>query len=311
MKLNKKQSIKKWNQFIDENSQIFEDFKDKSFPVLLKKIYSLIRKDIINNGDNFFNNNYQIDSFNIDIVINYQKGNKEPYYSNINIYDILTEPEKPVIIPVKIVDDKIDIDYLMSIISHEIRHIYDIYTVSGDVEIQEFVKSMTISKFKNKCPEFVELVYLSLEHELITRHNMLYEMYRYINIIDKDKLFEIFKKSFVYEALTKLQNFDYLEFIKKPDILEFTKEFSESIGDQFDGDLIKYYSNWNNFFKQKSQEFIEYVNDILDDIIEDVKNNEIYERLCGYISYNEDIGNKVSLKIFEKLIENKNENFKL
>ena len=309
--MDKDKSIKKWEEFIINNKKLFEDFKNKSFPVILKKICSIIRKDIVNSGDKSFNKNYNIDAFNLNIIVDYHKGSKEPYYANINIYDILTKPNDLVVIPVKVTDHNINVNYLMSIISHEIRHIYDIYTVSGDVEIQDFIKSITTFKYKNKYPEFTELVYLSLEHELIARHNMLYEMYRYINITDKNKLLEIFRQSFAYEALLKLQNFNHKNFIEKDGVLEFTKEFSESIKDHFDGNLETYYEKWNIFFKEKSEEFLNYIDVILDDIIDDVKNNKTYERLCGFISYNEDIGSKISHKLFKKMVKNKNENFKL
>ena len=149
------------------------------------------------------------------------------------------------------------------------------------------------------------MVYLSLEHELIARNNMLYEMYRYVEITDKKQLYEIFKQSYVYKSLDYLNNFDYLSFIKHENILEFTIDFSKSINDDFDGNILNYYKKWYDFFKQKSKEFLSYVDKMLDKIIYDIENNITHERLCGYISYNEDIGSKVSQKLFEKMIKNK------
>lgn len=289
----------KLNKYI----KLFEDFKNKSIPEIIKKISYTIRKDLIINGNNSFKKNYNIDSINVNIIVNFKKSNKKPYYSNINIYDIIKGIE-PIDIKIIVEDNKIDINYLMSIISHEIRHIYDIYTVSDDIEMEEFVKSIPINKYKNN---FINLVYLSLEHELIARHNMLYELYRWINITDKSKLYEIFKTSYVYKSLIDLNNFNHLDFINnEKDILKFTNNFSNDIKDNFDGDLIKYYQKWEYFFKEKSKEFLSYIDSMLDDIIEDVKNNKIYERQCGFISYNEDINNKISEKIFYKIIVEKN-----
>ena len=34
----------------------------------------------------------------------------------------------------------IDINYLMSVITHEIRHVYDIFTISQDTEFKSFTK---------------------------------------------------------------------------------------------------------------------------------------------------------------------------
>ena len=288
--------------------KLFEDFNNKSFPNILKKICLIIRKDIINNGNNIFEKEYNIDNFNIIIKVNYKKAEKQPYYSNINIYDVTSNinNDNPVLILINVSDLEIDINYLMSIISHEIRHIYDIYTTEEDDDVSDFLKSISVTKFKGRN-EFINLVYLSLEHELIARHNMLYELYRWINIIDKQKLLEIFKESYVYTALQNLKMFDHDKFTQNnKDIQNFTIEFSKSINDDFDGNIEKYYDKWETFFHKKSDEFLNYVDKMLDDIIDDIKNDRIYERLCGYISYNEDINSNVSKNTFNNILMEKN-----
>jgi len=285
---------------------IFENFQEKSTPNIIKKISNLIRKDLIINGDNSFNKKYSIDDFNLHIIIEYKKGKHQPYYSNVNIYNIIKNIE-PIEIKVLVTDNKIDINYLMSIISHEIRHIYDIYTVVDDSEMIDFVKSSIVSKYKNEN-NFIGYVYLSLEHELIARHNMLYELYRWIEITDKDALYDIFKKSYTYKALTQLNTFDSVKFVNSENNLKlktFTENFSKDIGDNFNGDLFLYYKNWEDFLKSKSNEFLSYVDKMLDDVISDVKNEKIYERLNGFISYNEDILSKLSYKLFDNLIQEK------
>ena len=286
--------------------QIFENFQEKSTPNIIKKISNLIRKDVTINGDNSFDKKYSIDDFNLHIILEYNNGAHQPYYSNINIYNIISGIE-PIIIKVIIIDINIDINYLMSIISHEIRHIYDIYTIVDDSEMNEFIKSSIISKYKNQN-DFISYVYLALEHELIARHNMLYELYRWIQITDKNELYNIFKKSYTYTALSQLNNFDSIKFVNNENILKlktFTENFSNDIGDDFNDDLFLYYKNWEIFFKNKSKEFLSYVDEMLDDIIQDITNKKVYERLNGFISYNENILNKLSQKLFEKLIKEK------
>ena len=286
--------------------QIFENFQEKSTPNIIKKISNLIRKDVTINGNNSFDKKYSIDDFNLHIILEYKNGGHQPYYSNINIYGIISGIE-PIIIKVIIIDINIDINYLMSIISHEIRHIYDIYTIVDDSEMNEFIKSSIISKYKTQN-DFVSYVYLALEHELIARHNMLYELYRWIQITDKNELYNIFKKSYTYTALNQLNNFDSIKFINNENILKlkiFTENFSNDIGDDFNDDLFLYYKNWEIFFKNKSKEFLSYVDEMLDDIIQDITNKKVYERLNGFISYNENILNKLSQKLFEKLIKEK------
>jgi hypothetical protein len=284
--------------------KLLEDFNYKSNPEIIKKICNLIRKDIINNGDRSFSKNYNIDDINLDLVIDFSLNSKHPYYSNVNIYDIINGVE-PVLLRIIVVDETIDVDYLMSVISHEIRHIWDVYTVSSDYEIDDFKKSIAITKFKKtgKMSKFINLVYLSLEHELIARHNMIYEMFRWKNIVDKEKLVDLFEKSYINQALQQLKSFSYLEILNEPDLYNFTIEFSKNIGDNFDGDLQKYYLNWEFLFKQKSDLFLSYVDSMIDDVISDIKNNKIYERNnIGFISYNESIGGNYLKTIFNKKV---------
>ena len=293
----------KWSKYI----KLFEDFSEKSYPQLIKKVCLVIRKDIESNGDKYFKKLYNIDGLNILININFRVGTKQPYYSNINIYDIIRGIE-PHLIEFSITDLEIDLNYLMGIISHEIRHIYDILTTVDDLDVKDFLKSKVITEYKrdglNK--EFINLVYLSLEHEMIARHNMLYEMFRWQGFSNKNELYKLFEKSYTYDALIQLRGFDFNNFIKNEDILDFTYKFSKSIGDNFDGDIVKYYSIWNNFFIRKSDEFLGYVDSMLDDVIDDIKNERIYERLCGLISYNENIGMGVYNKLLSKMIDDKN-----
>lgn len=295
--------------------ELYEDFSKKSIPEELKYIFNQIRPDLIKNGNNSFSKNYIILGFDLNIIVDYKCGDKKPYYSNIDIYKILTELDKSVEIKINIVDLEIDINYLMSVISHEIRHIYDLYTTSSDIEINEFLKVRTINKYMNTIfRSFINLVYLSLEHELISNYNMLYEQFRWINITDKNKLYEIFKMTFTYTGYELLKNFDSDSFIKNHNINElknFTNEFILDIKDNFEqiidiNDLLSYYKKWEMFFKNKSEEYLSYIDNMLDEVIYDIINNKVYERLCGYISYNEDIGTNRTFNVFNRLLENKN-----
>ena len=293
-------NLNKWKTHI----KTFEDFNQKSIPNELKAISYKIRNDVINNGNNSFNKNYDI-GVSINIIINFEQGNKKPYYSSINIYDILSNVE-PIIIEVQVEDNTIDINYLMSIISHELRHVYDIFTVADDSEIEDFKKSLYIKNLKNKNKYFLDLVYISLEHELITYYNMLYELYRWIGITDKKELYKIFKTSYTYKALQKLKDFNSNNFLKD-DVLDFTKEFSDKIGDEFNGDLKEYYKKWELFFHKKSNDFSSYTDSMLDDIISDIENNKIYKLYKNRYNPNTEIF-KIGLsgKLFKKLLDEKN-----
>jgi hypothetical protein len=120
--------------------KLYEDFSQKSILELIKKISYTIRKDVINNGNNSFSKHYVIDAFDILLKIRYKIGDYKPYHSDVNIYDILSGKE-PIDIIVDVQDININVDYLMSIISHEIRHIYDIYTMVEDSYFEELKKN--------------------------------------------------------------------------------------------------------------------------------------------------------------------------
>lgn len=292
----------------EKYKKILESLNEIKFPNQLKKISNIIRTDLISNGNNSFYKSYDINNISFNLNIIYTKGIKEPYYSNINIYNIIENPYNEVPINVYVKDIEIDINYLLSIVSHEIRHIYDILTVDKDYEINSFINSMYVSKYKETIyTDFIHLFYLSLEHEMIARHNMLYDQLRWINITDKNKLYDIFKKSFVYKSLVDLGKFDYLKFIENKDLnnlLQFTNEFSKDIkygilcNDK--NDIINFYKGWSDKFKEKSNEFLLYVNEIIDDIIYDIENNIIHESLYNK-TYHEDIS-YVNIELLQKLI---------
>lgn len=226
-------------------------------------------------------------------------------FANINIYEILTNQDKDIDIKVIVNDQDIDFNYLIPIISHEIRHVYDIFTIASEVEMKSFINSLHLSKFKNtKFNEFINLFYLSLEHKLIARNNMLYDSFRWLNITDKNELYKLFQKSYVNNALIQLKSFDSNTYINKFDrkeLEDFTIEFSDKIEDNFIS-IEDYYQKYEILFKSKSEEFLNYINELLDDVINDIINNKTYERFTGYSSYNENINNKYMVNLKNNII---------
>jgi len=278
----------------------FENFKYKNIPDEIKKVCIEIRKDLINK---FFNKIYLIGDVNIKVILNFSKTTK-PYYSNINIFDILNGI---VIIPIKIETEiNFDIDYLMGIITHEIRHVYDIFTVADDSEIDDFKKSLFLKSLTEKNKEFIELVYLSLEHELIAYNNMLYESYRYLNVSDKKILLNLIKESHTFKSLQKLKSYNSEEFIKNNNsdkLRKFTDEFSTIFKDDFNDDLNLYYKKWEIFFRKKADEYTKHFYKIADDIVRD----NLYEFYKNRYDFGTSIF-KIGLcgKLFKKLIKEKN-----
>ena len=288
---------------------VMESLNEKTFPNQLKKISNILRKDLLSNGDSSFSKSYDINDITFKLNVIYKNGNREPYYSSINIYSLIEDPYSEVPLNIYVTDTTIDFNYLLSIISHEIRHIYDILTASEDYEFNSFLNSMYVSKYKTSIySDFIYLFYLSLEHELIARNNMLFDQMRWINITDKNKLYGIFKESFVYKSLIDLQNFDFMNFCKTKDyngLLKFTNEFSKDIKYgvicNTPDDVINFYKGWSDKFKEKSKEFLVYVDEMIDDIINDIEHNIIHESIDNK-TYHEDIS-YVNVELLQKLIK--------
>lgn len=228
-----------------------------------------------------------------EVVVNFTKSNNKLYYSNVNIYNLLYDNKK-IVIPIFIEDNEIDKDRLVSIISHELRHIYDIYTIESDSDMLNFIRSLQISIIKkdidNKYEQFLYLVYLSLEHELLARYTMLYAQYKNCNC-SREKLYKIFEKSYLFKFFELLDDFDSLKFVNNFDInllLKFTDIFNKHFkGDECNNleDLKKYYKNWENYFKEKSKEYLEISYKVLDDLSNNIIKEVYYYN--KYSSYNE------------------------
>jgi len=261
----------KHNNFI-KLKNIYENFDFKSIPGEIKELSKIIRKDI---SKQIFKKYELGDDIEIEIILKYTQKSK-PYYSNINIFNILNQDKNiPIIINV---EKNYDLNYLMGIISHELRHIYDIFTISNDIEMIEFQKSLYIKTLKDKNKDFLDLVYMSLEHELIAYNNMLYETYRWLNITDKNKLLNLIKKSYTYKSLYKLKDFDHISFIKKYNNLEtFVIEFSDLFEDKYNGNISDYFKQWELFFKDKAKTYLKQIDIMIDEIINDINNDKTNE----------------------------------
>ena len=278
------------NNIVMKHIKIFEDFNQTTIPEILKKISNIIRIDLINNKDSSFTKNYIIDSFDIKLEIKYIKNTKKPYYSKINIFDILLNPSNTVDIIVNVEDITIDIDYLLSIIIHEIRHIYDIYTINNENEMYDFVKSLKLDKQQNAYFNFNYCIYLSLEHELLARNNMIYPAYRWSNFNSKEELINVFKTSFIYKALLILKDFDSIKYIKSFNldilIIETNKFIKDIANDnnfcENQKDICDFYYKFETYFKNKYDEYLNYAYTSIDDVINDIDNNIIYEEFRDF-----------------------------
>lgn len=289
-------------------SKIFEDFSIKRIPDELIYICDKIKNDI--NLNENFKKNYLYGSykFEIDIKIDNKEDNNI-YYSEIDILNILNnifnDENYIVKIPVYVESTNPDKNKILSIITHELRHIYDILNISEN-ESKDFIKKRNLNIFKNtKYWSFIFQIYLTLEHELIARNNMIYPSLRWSGIKDKNELLKKYKESFTYTSLIDINNFDALKFINKfelDELLLHTNKFINNV-DKSNvcynySDLINFYKKWEIFFKKKSKEYIKYAEKEIDFVYNDIIHNKIYEKK-ERTYYDRDLNTNFISKIFD------------
>lgn len=263
-------------------NQLLEELQNRSIPNVLKELSNVLLNDIkdINIP---YKNNYTLDvlKFDIDIIYN----NDNSYYSNINVYNIITNPLNVIDITIKI-PKNYDIHYVLATIIHEIRHVYDIITVNSENDMHSFIKDIKLRNYKiGYYTNFINLIYLSLEHELVARNNMIYPYIKYKDIDIKESK-NIIKSSFIWKALEYLKDFNHSEFISNfnlNDLINITNDFNQNILNQNNimsdyNDIKVFYENFEFFFKETSDTWERELNDEILKIYENklilLENNE-------------------------------------
>lgn len=213
---------------------------------------------------------YEIFGILFDISIS----NDFSYYSNIDWNKFMNDVNE---IDIKVPIDY-DLNYLVSILIHEIRHIIDFSDGAKSSGLSSFLMDIHLRNFNiGLFSEFYILVYLSLEHELLARNNQIYPYIKFKNISKKESL-NILKNSFIWDALQKLNNFNSKLFIKKFEtdyLIEKTNSFiinvlyDEKTTIDNEDDLIEFYKIWELHFKDISKKWTSL-------LFEEV--NRIYER---------------------------------
>jgi hypothetical protein len=172
------------------------------------------------------------------------------WYSNIDWIKFL-KGDYEIILEVP---ENFDLNYLVSLIIHEIRHIIDFNDAGVNSGLSSFDMEFNLSNYKQgKYMDFYTLVYLSLEHELVARNNQIYPYIKFKNL-SKEQSIEILKTSFIWDALNILKGFNYLNFISKFDIKELSELTNSFIIDclhdnesrvENKDDIILFYKIWD------------------------------------------------------------------
>ena len=159
---------------------------------------------------------------------------------------------------VNITDNEIDYVELYSVISHELKHVYDIY---HDINTKSFDNYTGYFGIENKYKDdevfsnILHLCYLGTIHELEARNSMIYNKLRWLKTYDKKQLHNEFKKTYTYREILELKNFNHkklIELCDKTELFNFTKDliktfYKQDIDDDFN--IEQFYSNLENNFK--------------------------------------------------------------
>jgi hypothetical protein len=235
--------LTKFNSIPKDHWTIHNDLKELSNK--LKNEITIPFNKVINFGGS---------GINLSIVIS----NK--YYSNIDWYEFLNGKNT---LKVEIPKEH-DIDYVISLIIHEIRHLIDFTSEYSNIGISSFDMELQLRKYRDieYFNEFYILFYISLQHELVSRNNQIYPYIKFKGI-EKEESIKLIKKSFIWTYLNNLTSFNHDSFIKKFEInflIELTNGFlkdvlfsDEKIEDV--DDLKLFYQKFEKYFKSLSIEW--------------------------------------------------------
>jgi len=221
------------------------------------------------------------------------------YYSKIDWIKFL-EGDYEIIIEV---EQDYDINYVVSTIIHEMRHMIDFTDENLNIGLSSFDMGKNLRKYNiDVFNEFYILVYISLEHEIVARNNQIYPYIKFKNL-KKEQSIEILKQSFIWKALNMLKDFDYKNFINKFDekvLINITNGFiKECLYDndshiENNDELLSFYKIWDEYFNEISNKWEKLLLREVD-IVYERRVNLIYE----YKSY-KDILKEIWFKIKKK-----------
>lgn len=241
-----KQSIKSFNRQKEDILTINGDLKQLSY-------------ELTNELDNIKLPYSKLLNFGgIEIDIEIKQSNK--YYSNVDWLKFLKGDYELIIE----VEEDYDINYVISTIIHELRHMIDFTDENLNSGLSSFDIDRSLRKYNiDIFNEFFILVYISLEHELVARNNQIYPYIKFKKL-SKEESIEILKQSFIYKALNKLNSFDYNNFIKKfknDTLIQVTNSFiKDCLHDNEttinnEDDLISFYKTWDEYFREISEKW--------------------------------------------------------
>ena len=257
----------------------------------------LFRSDIIKLD--FGLNKYTFKLFDIDfnININIKKSLILNYHGDFNILDFFSGINE-INIDININDIKL-LDYIkiISIIQHELTHVYELLIFKVDTSKSSFNKIPIINRIKvdqsNNMFDFTNRLYYSLEHELNATVSMIQSYLSRFDDKSINNLENILNNYQPYKNLIYLKSFNYKDFINKFTDKNELLFITNIINKEFNYKLIKitelerYYKKWNDFFKTVADKYIKKAIKILKEIstINESFNYHCYNDISLYDDY--------------------------
>lgn len=217
------------------------------------------------------------------------------YSSGINFMDLMEKEDNKIRINLT-VPNSYDKDYLNSTIIHELRHCLDFLDENQNADTSSFIIDMNRHNFNlGLYFEFMKLIYISLEHELVARNNQIYPYIKFKNLTRDDSI-KILKSSFIWSYLEDLKTFDVKSFINKfniDELLNTTNRFIENClqdlnykVNDVDG-LYDFYNKWNDYFIMTSDnwklEIFKEVDRLYEKNLSEILDNNIIHKLIKEI----------------------------
>jgi len=265
-----------WEKFLEQHKDIIE------FP--LKKFLSVVKSSLINKikiGENIFQFDFLQEKtlpISFFVKINFQTGNPK-YSGKIIKNEVFQNEYKNFGIYIQITDSTPEYNQILSIINHELKHVYDLY-YGNYKDSFDRVEPYNYLKFKyQNYPDiihFLEVSNLALEHELEARNSMIYDKLRWLKTFDKKQLEEEFHKSYIKKALDLIKEWDYNKITKLSKSIEFTNEYIKLFLNSNDVvnsklDLLKFYTEAKTKFNKTADDYLIKCSAILDELVRDKK----------------------------------------
>jgi hypothetical protein len=281
-----KQGIKSFNRLPEDLLTIPGDLKDLSEKLTTELIdIKLPYKKLINFGG-------------IEVDIEIKNSNK--FYSKVDWFKFL-KGDYEIIIEV---EKDYDINYLVSTIIHEIRHMIDFTDENLNSGLSSFDLDRNLRKYNiGRFSDFYIPVYISLEHELVARNNQIYPYIKFKDI-SKEESLQILKQSFIWKALQILKEFDYISFVNSFDesiLIKITNNFikeclydNEKIVENKE-DLLTFYKIWNEYFIETSKKWEVLLLSEVDMVYE--RKIRVINDIINYENVINKIWNKIKIKM--------------